>query len=577
MTKPTASLFVVWALLITPAAGSRALADNRKAQTISFPALATRFADDGTFSPGAAATSGLRVTYTSSNSRVASFRGGRIVIHRSGKTNITARQAGNRDYQPARPVTRELVVRSSPGKRPAQSIRFATLGTVGPGQPPFKLPAKASSRLPLKFSSSNPSVARVSGRNLLILRPGRATITASQPGNRRYRPAREVRREIVVDTHSTPFNEGMDEQKLVALARSIADNRALPVYSLLISRHGKIVFELYTGGVDPEASHYQMSVTKSVLATLIGIAIDRQVLPPETVPLRDFLPAKVFPGPAAQAVFQRINLRHVLGMTALNTGDPPRDVSPEAQQRWSLFFRQPQRLSFALGQPLVASPGTTFLYNNMTPTLASGALSYASGLSAYDFGRKYLFDPLGFRHAEWMHADQTGLSLGGFGLRLRPVDMQKLGMLYLQNGQWRTSRILSPDWVAKSRTPYMRSSPGLRTPDYGWMWWRNNYGTDLTFQVAAGWKGQFIAINAPKGLVVTMTATIETGDEGQVFGRLVRDYIVPSLGQRRAAPAGELRRIVSQTGQQAPRYSTSTEYRMIPSVRPKEPLREFRP
>lgn len=577
MTKPSASLLVVVVLLLVQTTATQATAARGKAQTIAFPALGTRFADDGAFSPGAAATSGLRIVYSSSNRRVATVRGGRIVIHAPGKTKITARQAGNRNYQPARPVTRQLRVQKSPGKRDAQSIRFATLGTFGPGQPPFKLPAKVSSRLPLKFSSSNPAVARVSGRRLVILRPGRATITASQPGNRRYRPAREVRREIVVDTHSTPFNEGMDEEKLVALARSIADNRSLAVYSLLISRHGKIVFELYTGGLDPEASHYQMSVTKSVLATLVGIAIDRRILPSETAPLASVLPAKLFPSPAARSAFQPIDMKHVLGMTALNTGDPPRDTSTEARERWSLFFWLPQRLPFALGQPLVASPGTTFLYNNLSPTLASGALSYASGLSAFDFGRRYLFDPLGFRHAEWMHADQSGLSLGGFGLRLRPVDMQKLGMLHVQDGQWRASQILSRGWIAKSRTPYMRSSPGVRSPDYGWMWWRSTYGTDLSFQVAAGWKGQFIAINAPTGLVVTMTAAIESDDEGEVFGRMLRDYIVPSLDRRRAAPAGVLSRLLAETRRQPPRYSASTEYRMTPSVSPKEPHREFRP
>ena len=55
--------------------------------------------------------------------------------------------------------------------------------------------------------------------------------------------------------------EGMDESKLIGLADYIDDNPRLPIFSILISKNGKLVFELYTGQIKQDYSHYLMSVT----------------------------------------------------------------------------------------------------------------------------------------------------------------------------------------------------------------------------------------------------------------------------------------------------------------------------
>ncbi len=84
--------------------------------------------------------------------------------------------------------------------------------------------------------------------------------------------------------------EGMDESKLIALADYIDDNPKLPIFSILISKNGKLVFELYTGQIKQDYSHYLMSVTKSVLSTLIGIAIDQGKIMRENTPLSEVIP-----------------------------------------------------------------------------------------------------------------------------------------------------------------------------------------------------------------------------------------------------------------------------------------------
>jgi len=92
-------------------------------QTISFPALATKAIGDADFTPGASSTSSLPVSYTSSNTAVASILNGNIHIVGTGTTVITASQAGNGLYNAAKSVTQSLTVSShtavqTPEKKP---------------------------------------------------------------------------------------------------------------------------------------------------------------------------------------------------------------------------------------------------------------------------------------------------------------------------------------------------------------------------------------------------------------------------------------------------------------------------
>lgn len=371
-------------------------------------------------------------------------------------------------------------------------------------------------------------------------------------------------------------DQGVDEEKLYELAKYIRDDRKLPVFSLLISRNGKLVFELYTGDIDPDASHYLMSVTKSMLATLIGIALDQKILLSEDLPLSEVLPAHVFKNERQKAKFSRVSLNHVMAMSALDAPVPPHDKSSRAAARNNGFRDAKNRVEFALAEDLLEPPGKEHQYNDVTPALASGALSYASGQSAFDFARKNLFEPLGFQHAEWMHQDSSGIDMGGYGLRLRPIDLQKWGVLLVNQGLWDGRRLISEEWIAKAAEPSI--SAGSRVPNYGRFWWRQNYGTPLAFQEANGWKGQRLAISYEKRLVVSMTACIESGDEGEVFGRLMRNYIVPAVDPPGGPKRSRLLDVeLSALRRDRPRYSRAMEERMIPSVAPKEKRKPFDP
>lgn len=326
---------------------------------------------------------------------------------------------------------------------------------------------------------------------------------------------------------------------------------------------------MYTGGIDRDDSHYLMSVTKSMLSTLVGIAIDRGAISDEIRPLSEILPSSIFKNKNHAEKFSAVNLKSVMGMSALDAPMPPFDNSSRAARRELEFLSSKNRLKFALSEDLLKPLGSAYQYNDVTPALASGALSYCTGKSAFDFADENLFRPMGFKNAEWMHQDETGIDNGGYGLRLRPMDMQKWGVLFLNKGRLGGMQIISEKWVAKSSESYI--SAFSQKLDYGWFWWKRNYETPLFFQEANGWKGQRLAINYDKQIVISMTACIEDNEEHEFFAKIIKDYIVPSIDppigpRRNEALENELVKIRKSR----PRYSSNMEARMIPSIEPKE-------
>jgi len=374
---------------------------------------------------------------------------------------------------------------------------------------------------------------------------------------------------------STPEAQGLSRAPFVQLTRWIRDT-PIPIFSLLVSRHGKLVYELYTSSFERDDAHYLMSVTKSVVSALVGIAIERRLLPGPDASVGDTLPRALFATEADVARFRGVTWKQVLGMQGIDAPDPPRDRSPEAVARYQRFWTAPNRLRAVLGDPVL---GAGFQYNDATPTLATGALQYATGKTVFEFAEETLFGPMGFRNAEWMHQDASGIDNGGYGLRLRPVDMQKLGLLYVHHGVWQGRQLVPEAWVARSFEPWNRSRPDATRPDYGWFWWAYDFGPGWTAHVANGWKGQRIAVFPEQDIVLTMTGCIEDGSEHALFEELVRKVLIPAVAQGADAgppkDPGELGALLDEVHRGGPRLGDWIEYRMVPSAAPKAKRRPF--
>ncbi|WP_115868331.1 carbohydrate-binding protein, partial [Marinoscillum furvescens] len=160
---------------------------QKKGQSISFDPLPEKTLGDAAFDPGAVASSGLTVTYSSSNTAVATIESGKIHLVGSGVTTITASQPGDDAYNAAADVAQVLMV-SDPAKT-NQTITIEDFGEVHFGDDPIAPVASASSGLSLTFSSSNEQVAIITDGKIELKSAGVTDITARQAGNATYNPA----------------------------------------------------------------------------------------------------------------------------------------------------------------------------------------------------------------------------------------------------------------------------------------------------------------------------------------------------------------------------------------------------
>ena len=171
-------------------------------QTITFNALPTKTYGDADFSPGATASSGLTVSYTSSNTAVATIVNGQIHIVGAGSSNITASQAGDNYNNAATDVTQTLTV-----SKQNQTITFGALPSKSTGMADFSPGATASSGLVVSYTSSNTSVATILNGQIHIIGAGNTIITASQAGDTNTNAATDVTQQLTVSVTSTVLLE----------------------------------------------------------------------------------------------------------------------------------------------------------------------------------------------------------------------------------------------------------------------------------------------------------------------------------------------------------------------------------
>lgn len=301
---------------------------------------------------------------------------------------------------------------------------------------------------------------------------------------------------------SAPAAQGMDEQRLALLRLQLAQH-APAIRSVLIARHGALVFEHYGAGFGPDDVQRVNSITKSVVSALVGIALDQGRLAGLGQPIADTLPEAR--SEAADARVASITVRDLLTMTAgFEWDEGASDACVGSTQPACARFRiRGDRVRHALRRPLRHAPGQVFGYDSHASHLLSVMLARTTGMSTASFAEQHLFGPLGVPHYRW-DTDGRGHALGGAGLYLRPRDVAKLGQLFLDQGVWRGRQLVSRGYVAQATTPQTAGGWPLGV-GYGYHWWTAPIQGLPAFS-ASGYGGQWIRVIPALGMVVVITA-----------------------------------------------------------------------
>ncbi len=317
---------------------------------------------------------------------------------------------------------------------------------------------------------------------------------------------------------STPEEQGMDPQTLQAMFAAVRDGQ-VGLNSILIVRNGAIVAESYYAPFQQDDAQHLFSATKSVIATLVGIAIEDGYIRSVDQPLLDFFSAEELAPLDEQK--RRMTIAHFLTMTS---GLEWYEMAPYEGDSLSQMIASPSWVAFVLNQPLAHSPGETFCYSSGGSHVLSALLQQVTGMSTQAYAQERLFEPLGIHDVAW-RVDPQDITIGGWGLSLTTRDMAKLGYLYLRQGQWDGTQVVPTEWVEASTRWYATGTGPLEGWGYGYQWWLI---PDLPYKVfeARGRLGQHIMVVPERDLVVVFTSRTETGN---VPIELLRDYILPSV------------------------------------------------
>lgn len=298
---------------------------------------------------------------------------------------------------------------------------------------------------------------------------------------------------------SSPSQQGMDEEMLMGSEEQIPE-----LTDLVVVRNGFIVYEHhspreYMLGEDKKLVPVY-SCTKSIVSTLVGIAIDQGLIEGVEQKVADFFPE--WSERSLDSRWYSMTIEHLLAMT---TGLH----WPEATE-WNYglkpFRESDNWLEFILARDFEAELGQTYNYNTGASHMLSIIIERVSAKSTEAFAREYLFDPIGIGEVNWP-TDPQGTNTGGHGLWLRARDLARFGLLILNQGSWDGVQVVSADWVHEAVQP--RNTGWSFAGDYGYQWWvtsATHMGKKVDYHYGFGFAGQLLIIVPEMDLVVVINA-----------------------------------------------------------------------
>ncbi len=263
---------------------------------------------------------------------------------------------------------------------------------------------------------------------------------------------------------SQPAEQGMDASLLAKMDAHV--RAALPhVRTILIARHGYLVFERYYNGASRDELQNIQSMTKSVTSALVGIAsrqgrltLDQRVL--------DFFPEIKSPrDPRVKA----ITIRHLLTMSSGIREGPP---------GWDKNDDHPA--VSALSQTLDSDPGAKFNYSGYANHILAAVLVRATHQDFMSYAETSLLRPLGVSKVVW-YKDKSGLELGCGSSLWLARDFLRFGQLYLDEGSWQGTRLIPAKYIQESRTTHLSGEFFGAPVTYGLLWFTDTISGHATY------------------------------------------------------------------------------------------------
>ena len=325
----------------------------------------------------------------------------------------------------------------------------------------------------------------------------------------------------------------MNQEELYNLIKDGQPN----ICQIVAYRNGAKVYSECWNDYKPDNCTHIMSATKSIIALLIGIALDRGHIKSIDDKVLDYFPDyKIKRG---EKTIHNVTIKHLLTMRAPYKckGDPWSKVC--SSDNWTY-----SSLDFLGGRKGLTDE---FNYQTVCLHILSGILYQATGMKTVDYANTYLFEPLGIQihknyyaktaeeHKQFTigklpkdniwFSDPDGLGTTGYGLCMSAEDMAKIGLLCLNKGRYNDQQIVSAQWIEEMTHPKTVESDRFRGMDYGYLWWIID--REKKIYSAIGNSGNVIYINPEQNIVVAVASYFKP----TVFDRVdfIMEHIEPFI------------------------------------------------
>ena len=315
----------------------------------------------------------------------------------------------------------------------------------------------------------------------------------------------------------------------------VAHNQSNICQITAIQNEKTIINDTWNGYKVDDTVH-TMSVTKSIVSLLVGIAIEQGLIGSVDDYVLDYFPEyKIKRG---EKTIQKVTLKNLLTMTApyKYKSEPWSKIC--VQEDWSI-----DALDFLGGRRGITGE---FQYSTLGIHILTGIIAAVSKMTTVDFANKFLFEPLSIAPRKIYVAPDAethkaftigktpkgkiwfsgikGVGAAGYGLCLSADEMAKIGLLCLKKGIFNNKRIVSEKWLEESFMVRLCCGEKFRDMKYGYLWWiiDENEGS----YAAIGNSGNVIYINHRKDLVVAVSSYFKP----TIFDRI--DFIKEQIEEK---------------------------------------------
>ena len=355
---------------------------------------------------------------------------------------------------------------------------------------------------------------------------------------------------LLLTTLSPGAADASGGDRFAHLHQLLEEDRIADVHAVIVEHQGQRVFERYYTAYDenwgsalgeishsPERKHDLRSVSKSVSALLLGMALGDDWRADLQRPIADYFPEHAEP---LGRGYEAVTLEDVLTMQAgiewnemtEPYGDGEGNYNPENDE--NRLYDTDDPLALILARDVVTEPGTAWYYNGGLTQLIGFVTQAEAGEPFLRFAEERLFEPLGIEDYDWRRSDAWTEGVPpatASGLRLTTPDLATIGRLILDRGVWQGEQLVDPAWVDAMTARHVESIPWFngdgRTSGYGYQWYRGTIdGVDVSFAVGNG--DQRILVFPERDLVITIHAG-RYNDFSQPTGLLVSRAVFAAL------------------------------------------------